>query len=184
MQKSNIYCLAFLVIIGLCGCTPLYYALTPPTTEVIVDSGTVPKEGTRIAVMPVEVEIVGIKGKSETEVRKKGQMGADLFRGFTEGTLLEDGFSVIDRETLDKILKEQGLWLTGAVDEETIGKIGKVVGASHLCFVKVSFCTEFYDPSVGNIGTKIWNIRVVNVTTGEVVHTYIEKEKNSRFEEN
>ena len=47
-------------------------------------------------------------------------------------------FSVIEREALKKILQEQRLHLTGAVDETTAVKVGKLIGADGIIFGTVT----------------------------------------------
>jgi len=47
-------------------------------------------------------------------------------------------FSVIERESLKRILKEQRLHLTGAVDEATAVKVGKLIGADGIIFGTVT----------------------------------------------
>ncbi len=50
----------------------------------------------------------------------------------------EPYFSVIEREALRKIMKEQRLHLTGAVDEATAVKVGKLIGAQGIVFGAVT----------------------------------------------
>ena len=47
-------------------------------------------------------------------------------------------FSVIEREALKRILKEQRLHLTGTVDEATAVKVGKLIGAEGIIFGTVT----------------------------------------------
>lgn len=53
--------------------------------------------------------------------------------------LLKKGYSVIERSAIDKILREQGFGLTGAVDLQTAAEIGRILGVQ--CFV------------IGSVGT-------------------------------
>ena len=47
-------------------------------------------------------------------------------------------FSVIERESLERIMKEQRLHLTGAVDETTAVRLGKLIGAEGIIFGTVT----------------------------------------------
>jgi len=48
------------------------------------------------------------------------------------------GFSIIDRDMLDNIMKEVTFQKSGFVDDQSIVKIGKMTGATHLMFVTLS----------------------------------------------
>ncbi|OGF46828.1 MAG: hypothetical protein A2452_03935 [Candidatus Firestonebacteria bacterium RIFOXYC2_FULL_39_67] len=47
-------------------------------------------------------------------------------------------FSVIDRNIIEKIINEQKFQISGAVDDATIQKLGKIIGASNLFFITMS----------------------------------------------
>src|SRR5438552_16758426 len=51
---------------------------------------------------------------------------------FSENKLLSNKFSVIERDKLALVLKEQGLGQTGAVDPATAAKVGKLLGLKGL----------------------------------------------------
>ncbi len=59
------------------------------------------------------------------------KMLLDEFRPFA-------GFSVIDRDMLENIMKEVTFQKSGFVDDQTIVRIGKMTGATHLMFVTLS----------------------------------------------
>jgi len=46
--------------------------------------------------------------------------------------LLKKGYMVVERARIDRVLTEQGLGLTGAIDESTAAEIGKILGVQAL----------------------------------------------------
>jgi curli biogenesis system outer membrane secretion channel CsgG len=51
---------------------------------------------------------------------------------FSENPLLASKFSVIERDKLNLVLKEQGLGASGAVDPATAAKVGKLLGIKYI----------------------------------------------------
>src|SRR5437016_2185212 len=51
---------------------------------------------------------------------------------FSENKLLSAKFSVVERDKLNLVLKEQGLATTGAVDPATAAKVGKLLGVQYV----------------------------------------------------
>ena len=51
---------------------------------------------------------------------------------FSENEALSSRFSVIEREKLDLVLKEQGLATSGALDQQTAAKVGRVLGIKYI----------------------------------------------------
>src|SRR5437867_918084 len=51
---------------------------------------------------------------------------------FSENKLLANKFSVIERDKLNLVLKEQGLAQTGAVDPASAAKVGKILGVKYV----------------------------------------------------
>jgi curli biogenesis system outer membrane secretion channel CsgG len=85
-------------------------------------------------------------------------------------------YSVIERDKLASILKEQDLGASGRIDPATAVKIGKVLGVDYIVTGSV---TEYGQSSGGgggggvHVGKKGYHagvdVRVVNATTGEIV---------------
>ncbi|MCG6971492.1 MAG: CsgG/HfaB family protein [Gammaproteobacteria bacterium] len=85
-------------------------------------------------------------------------------------------YSVIERDKLASILKEQDLGASGRIDPATAVKIGKVLGVD---FIVTGSVTEYGQSSGGGggggvrVGKKGYHagvdVRVVNATTGEIV---------------
>ncbi|OGF50157.1 MAG: hypothetical protein A2231_07745 [Candidatus Firestonebacteria bacterium RIFOXYA2_FULL_40_8] len=69
-------------------------------------------------------------------------------------------FSVIDRNIIDKIIEEQKFQLSGAVDDATIQKIGKIIGASNIFSVTMNR----YDDSIN------FTEKLTDVSTGAITY--------------
>ena len=84
-------------------------------------------------------------------------------RYLSERTYIEmsknDYFNIVDRNSVELILQEQALQLSGLMDEETITELGKLVGAN--IFIK-GILTEFKD-SVDI------EISVIDITRGTIL---------------
>jgi len=65
-------------------------------------------------------------------------------------------FSVVERNLLDEIMREQGLGLTGLIDPETAVEVGKLVGANIIIAGSLT--------KIGSIFTL--NYRIINIETG------------------
>ena len=72
-----------------------------------------------------------------------------------------NNFSVMDRDVIDKIIAEQKFQLSGAVDDSTIQKLGKIIGASHLFLIKMNR----YEDSTNFVE------KLVEVETGRSVYS-------------
>jgi len=104
--------------------------------------------------------------------------------------LMETGFDVIERSGMDKLLKEQKVSLSGALDSDTVHKIGKILGVDALVFgnfhytkkeskstVVVSRKPRWFVPRRTAAYTKMTSqeiltgitVRVVDVETGKVL---------------
>ena len=51
---------------------------------------------------------------------------------FSENPMLSSKFSVIERQKLALVMQEQGLSTTGAVDPQTVAKLGKLLGVRYI----------------------------------------------------
>lgn len=93
---------------------------------------------------------------------------------FSEDEMLSSKFSVIEREKLDMVLKEQGLATTGAVDQQTAAQVGKVLGIKYIITGGVDkFAINTTKGGFGGVGgsyTKAEatiNLRLIDTTTAE-----------------
>lgn len=154
----------------LCGCAGvLPQAQDPSKPTRIEQTGNLPGSAT-VAIMPAQVTSAGITGLTNAERTEHENMLATVIRSSAEMEFMKYGFQVVDRQKLDRILREQGLWMTGAFDDATTGKIGSLVGASHLLFIETYFYAQSaYYPR--NIGGLVFYYKLIEVSTGKVVWT-------------
>jgi curli biogenesis system outer membrane secretion channel CsgG len=95
---------------------------------------------------------------------------------FGESDKLSNMFSVIEREKLDLVLKEQGLGASGALDQQTAAKVGQVLGIRYILTGGIDkFSINTTKAGFGGIGgsytkaeAKI-NLRFIDTTTAERV---------------
>jgi curli biogenesis system outer membrane secretion channel CsgG len=97
---------------------------------------------------------------------------------FSENKLLNNKFSVVERDKLNLVLKEQGLAQTGAVDPATAAKVGKILGVKYIILGGIDkFDVNKNSGAVGRFGVgasvvqanATINLRVVDSTTAERV---------------
>jgi curli biogenesis system outer membrane secretion channel CsgG len=95
---------------------------------------------------------------------------------FSENEVLSERFSVIEREKLDMVLKEQGLATSGALDQQTAAQVGKVLGVKYIITGGIDkFAINTTKGGFGGIGgsyTKAEasiNLRLIDTTTAERV---------------
>jgi len=105
-----------------------------------------------IAVFPLE----DLRPSGDTE-----GLGEVLAEGITDGLNRAPGIRVVERQRLKALMDEIGLSMTGAVDEKTALRVGKLLGANHLLLG--SFMKFRSQVRV--------NARVVRTETGEITGT-------------
>jgi curli biogenesis system outer membrane secretion channel CsgG len=93
---------------------------------------------------------------------------------FSEDPSLSAKFSVIEREKLDMVLKEQGLATSGALDQQTAAQVGKILGIKYIMTGGIDkFAINTTKGGFGGIGgsyTKAEatiNLRLIDTTTAE-----------------
>jgi hypothetical protein len=106
---------------------------------------------------------------------------ADLLTDALVADFAGSGATVIDRINFKRIMSEHRLNLGGAIDEKTAAKIGRLIGAGSLVFVKVHDCSTYKTKEIRNSlnglgvkrtqvpttrGTMKASIQIVNLTTG------------------
>jgi len=97
---------------------------------------------------------------------------------FSENATLSGKFSVIERQKLDLVLKEQGLATAGALDSQTAAKVGKILGIKYILTGGIDkFSINTTRGGIGGLGVggnlvqsrATINMRFVDTTTAERV---------------
>ncbi|HSF14115.1 MAG TPA: CsgG/HfaB family protein [Vicinamibacteria bacterium] len=93
---------------------------------------------------------------------------------FSENEKLSQQFSIIEREKLDMVMKEQGLATSGALDQQTAAKVGQILGVKYILTGGIDkFAINTTKGGFGGIGgayTKAEatiNLRLIDTTTAE-----------------
>jgi curli biogenesis system outer membrane secretion channel CsgG len=95
---------------------------------------------------------------------------------FSENAQLSSTFTVVERDKLALVLKEQGLATAGAVDPTTAAKVGKILGVKYIILGGIDkFNVNNTRGGIGGIGGNLVqaqatiNLRVIDTTTAERV---------------
>src|SRR2546425_8925952 len=97
---------------------------------------------------------------------------------FSENKLLSSKFSVVERDKLNLVLKEQGLATAGAVDPATAAKVGKILGVKYVVLGRIDkFNVDVTKANVGPFsvgghkgpGVAPLRLRLGDTTTAERV---------------
>jgi curli biogenesis system outer membrane secretion channel CsgG len=95
---------------------------------------------------------------------------------FSENKALSDRFSIVERDKMDLVMKEQGLAQTGALDPQTAAKVGKILGVKYILVGGIDkFNIQTTKGAVGAFGVggslaqaqATINIRLIDTTTAE-----------------
>src|SRR5436309_10416489 len=97
---------------------------------------------------------------------------------FSENKLLSSKFSVVERDKLNLVLKEQGLATSGAVDPASAAKVGKILGVKYILLGGIDkFNIDKTAGAIGKFGVggnmvsskATINMRLIDSTTAERV---------------
>jgi len=98
---------------------------------------------------------------------------------FSENKLLSSKFSVVERDKLALVLKEQGLAVSGAVDPATAARVGKILGVKYIVLGGIDkFNIDNTKGAIGKFGgvggnmvqsNVTINMRLIDTTTAERV---------------
>lgn len=93
---------------------------------------------------------------------------------FAENPELSSRFSVIERERLDMVMKEQGLASSGALDQQTAARVGQILGIKYIITGGIDkFAINTTKGGFGGIGGSYTNaeatinVRLIDTTTAE-----------------
>jgi curli biogenesis system outer membrane secretion channel CsgG len=97
---------------------------------------------------------------------------------FSENAALREKFTVVERQALELVLKEQGLSSAGAVDPQTAAKVGKILGVKYIITGGIDkFAINTTSGGIGRLGVggqlvqadATINVRFIDTTTAERV---------------
>jgi tetratricopeptide (TPR) repeat protein len=172
-------CISILAIFVIAGCAP---SMRVPVTR------------------PAEINLKGVDKIAIGEI--KGNIGQGVADLLTNRLFESDRFEVVDRENLDRIMREHRLNLVGAVDKDTAAEVGKLTGASALIFGSAnakykqqtskskwyknkdgSSYRFYHKTGKAKVNT---NLRVVDLTTGKIlaVKSFTEEASKKDWERN
>ena len=93
---------------------------------------------------------------------------------FSENKLLSEKFSVIERDKLALVMKEQGLGASGALDPQSAAKVGRILGVKYILTGGIDkFAINNTKAGFGGIGGNLRqanatiNMRLIDTTTAE-----------------
>ena len=88
-----------------------------------------------------------------------------------------DRFILVERAKLDKILAEQKLGLSGAIDSDTVAKMGKLLGAAAIVTgavsefgVKTRGSDYLITESKRQYAEAVVDVRIIDAETGQILH--------------
>ena len=123
-----------------------------------------------------------------------GGAGRDLSGMLTNELASGEKFRIVERSKLEHVLNEQDLGASGRVERSTAAKIGKMTGAKYLVMGTVSAYDEKSSGMGGGLNFRGYSLggnkhdaymaidlRVVDTTTGEIVHTRTIEAKASSY---
>ncbi len=120
-----------------------------------------------------KIAVMDFDNKSQYGGYRVGQGASDML---ATGLVKTGKYTVLERDKLGSVLKEQDLGQSGRIDPATAVKIGKILGVAYIVTGAV---TEYGQSGGGgggggiNIGRQGYHaavdVRVVNATTGEIV---------------
>jgi curli biogenesis system outer membrane secretion channel CsgG len=100
----------------------------------------------------------------------------DLDTAIGEDNELSSKFTVIERDKLELVMKEQGLGASGAVDPQTAARVGKILGVKYIVTGAIDkFAISTTKGGIGGIGGSKTtascsiNVRFIDTTTAERV---------------
>jgi curli biogenesis system outer membrane secretion channel CsgG len=123
-----------------------------------------------------------------------GGAGRDLAGMLTNELASDEKFRLVEREKLNAVLDEQDLASSGRVSKGTAAKFGKMTGAQYIVTGTVSAYEEkteggggglsFHGIALGGKKDDAYiaiDVRVVDTTTGEVVHTRTVEARSTNY---
>ena len=155
--------------LGFSGCA----AMTSVKMKQDVSANTTEKVKSKYTGIKRRVGVVDFENKTAYGQSRLGQAGSDIL--ITE--LVKTGkFIVVEREKMNRLMEEQKLGLTGAIDGNTAAQMGKILGLSAIVTgaisnfgVRTTGSEYIIVQSKRQEATCTVDVRVVDAETGQIL---------------
>src|SRR5688572_12605912 len=158
--------LSLVLVAGMNGCSP--------STSVKQKEAMTIDENKALAGLKRRIGVVDFQNKTAYGAARLGTSASDIL--ITE-LAKSNRFIVVERDKLDKLMEEQKLGTSGAIDPRTAAKMGKILGLNAIVTGAVSQFGEVTEGSEYLIAQSkrqsfkaTVDIRVVDVETGQVLY--------------
>jgi tetratricopeptide (TPR) repeat protein len=112
------------------------------------------------AVLKTRLAIIGFDNITKNEEQE--WIGYGCAESLTSKLSSIKSIALVERNQIQKVMKEHVLGLSGAIDEETAVKLGKLLGANVVCIGSYQYFQ----------GVLQFDVRFVNTETGQVTDAY------------
>jgi len=158
--------LSILMILAVSGCAPTTSVKQKQTMTIEKPKGMV--------ALKRRIGVVDFENKTTYGANRLGTSASDIL--ITE--LAKSGkFIVVERDKMDKLMAEQKLGMTGAIDPNTAAKVGKILGLNAIVTGSISQFGEetegseyLITQSKSQVVKCTVDIRVVDAETGQVLY--------------
>src|SRR5689334_11935232 len=145
-----------------------------PSTKVKQKEAMTIEKNTALAGLKRRIGVVDFENKTKYGAARLGTSASDIL--ITE-LVKSNRFIVVERDKLDKLMEEQKLGMSGAIDPGTAAKMGKILGLNAIVTGAISqFGTQsegseyLITQSKNQVVKCTVDIRVVDVETGQVLY--------------
>ncbi len=206
MTSKRFFIVILLCILGLPPCS-FSQLFGPSFSACVLNAPDKRLEGVR------KIAILHFENKSNFLLEKLGADFTDRLPDFMTEELLKEYrgavenkiymqkvptnvFSLIERNQIDKILQEQGLSVSGAIDESQAAQIGKLLGVDAIVFGTLAYnhndetYTRTHEKKDGTKVTTYYrnrtlnasaSMKIVSIETGEILATTSQTETESNL---
>lgn len=161
-MKKIFFTLISLVAFSVIGCSTIDVAMSKK-----VD---VTKKMKKIVVFPFDI--------------KEAKWGDEFSDAITHHFFKSGKVDIVDREALDKVLREQRLTMAGVVDETKAARIGKLLGADVIIIGRGTFLSKREFMGMGKEIPNLidtFTIKAISVETGSLLFT-VRKEPGAAWD--
>lgn len=165
MKKTqSIISLLALVLISLSSCMPSKVA-----PSVTVKKDYFKDKPLKIAIVDFNYEFEGEGTKGATKYVSAGKDGGHVISNILASELNNmDGFQILERSEIEKLLDEQKLQVSGVIDESSAVEIGKMIGADAVILGDVTDYLEW--TNTGVVGSTVtFSARLVDIESSQMM---------------